>query len=56
MLFGPGARRAFVTGSEEQYGLARVFAVYAEMTGNFVEVFRDLADAEAWLDAEADPA
>jgi hypothetical protein len=52
MIFAPGARRAFITATEEQYGLARVFAVYAETTGNVVEVFRDAALAEAWLAEE----
>ena len=48
-LFLPAARRAFVVGREVDFGLARLFQAYSEAEGGTVEVFRNMADAEAWL-------
>jgi hypothetical protein len=48
-IFLPGARRAFVVGREVDFGLARLFQTYSEVEGGTVEVFRNMADAEAWL-------
>jgi hypothetical protein len=33
------------------FGLARMFASYAEDVGQLVRVFRAAEDAEAWIDA-----
>jgi hypothetical protein len=43
---------AIVTSSESMFGLLRMFEVYSEPHFEQVRVFRDVAEAEAWLDAE----
>jgi hypothetical protein len=48
-LFAPGTRRAFVVSGAAAYGIARMFGAYAESVAQDVQVFRDLAAAEAWL-------
>ena len=48
-IFLPGAKRAFVVGREVDFGLARLFQAYSEVEGGTVEVFRNMAEAEAWL-------
>jgi hypothetical protein len=48
-VFAPGTRRAFVVSGPVAYGLARMFGAYAEGARQEVQVFRDLAAAEAWL-------
>lgn len=50
-LFGQGTRRAFVVSRDLHFGLLRVFEAHAEMSGQEVEVFRDPAAAERWLEA-----
>jgi len=49
--FSSGSRRAFVAPHNVVYGLARMFAIYREVSGGREQicVFRNLADAEAWL-------
>jgi hypothetical protein len=47
--FAPGAKRAFVASSDAAFGLARMFAMRAEASGQAIEVFRDLRKAEEWL-------
>lgn len=42
-------RRAIVASSDEQYGVARMFATFAALEGEVVEVFRDWAPAAEWL-------
>ena len=49
-FFSPGVRRAVVANSEAAFGMARMYAIASEETGQTVEVFRDLKVAEAWLD------
>jgi hypothetical protein len=49
-LFNPGTRRAIVAPSDLTYASAQTFATYAERAGQEVRVFRDLAEAEAWLE------
>jgi hypothetical protein len=49
-LFTPGTRRAIVAPSDAVYDVARTFASYAERAGQEVRVFRELAQAEAWLE------
>jgi hypothetical protein len=48
-LFAPNVRRALVANTDVGYGLARMFAAYAEGAAQHVRVFRDIAEAEAWL-------
>lgn len=48
-FFAPGVRRAFVAKDDACYGMARMYALYAESLGQLVHVFREAAEAEAWL-------
>jgi hypothetical protein len=48
-VFSPGARRAFVAPADLHFGMARMFGIYAEDSGQVVQVFRDAHAAEAWL-------
>ena len=49
-VFAPDARRAFVTSTAEQFGLARMFQSYRAAKGETgIRVFRDRAEALAWL-------
>ncbi|MGH7605140.1 MAG: hypothetical protein ACRENK_14245 [Gemmatimonadaceae bacterium] len=48
-FFAPGVRRAFVAKDDACYGMARMYALYAESLGQLVHVFREVAEAEAWL-------
>jgi hypothetical protein len=50
-VFAPGTRRALIAQSDVTFGLARMFASYAEDVGQLVRVFRAAEDAEAWIDA-----
>jgi hypothetical protein len=49
--FHPSSRRAFVARGRLGFGLARMFEGVSSYTpqGGTVRVFRDLAEAEAWL-------
>ena len=47
--FAPGTRRALVVSDDTTFGLCRMYATYAETLGQVVTVFRDRAEAEAWL-------
>ena len=48
-FFSPGTRRAFVAASDGVFGMARMFALRAEGTGQVIEVFRELDKAKEWL-------
>ena len=48
-FFAPGVPRAFVSLNETAFGLARMFALHAEGSGQTIQVFRERAAAEAWL-------
>lgn len=48
--FGPGSRRAIVAGRDVQYGVSRMYQVFAEGPGMAVRVFRDVGEAVRWLD------
>jgi hypothetical protein len=50
-VFVPGTRRALIAPSDITFGLARMFASYAEDVGQLVRVFRNAEDAEAWIEA-----
>lgn len=52
-IFSPGTRRAIVAVQDAHYGLSRMFKVFSEVGGSHVEVFRDSASAEAWLELGA---
>jgi hypothetical protein len=51
-VFAPGVRRALVAPTDHAYGLSRIFAAYADTGLQEVQVFRDMAAAERWLDLE----
>lgn len=46
---------AIVASRDAVYGISRMFAVYTEQSFSSVRVFRELAEAEAWLDATRTP-
>jgi hypothetical protein len=48
-FFTPGTRRAFLASSDATFGMARMFALRAEGSGQTIEVFRDRKKAEEWL-------
>lgn len=45
---------AFVTATDEQFGMARMFATFAGLHGDDVQVFRDWRSAAEWLGLAAD--
>jgi hypothetical protein len=49
-LFAAGTRRAIVATADAVYGMARMFASFAERSGQEVRIFRDLQPAEEWLE------
>lgn len=49
-LFVAGTRRAIVASSDAVFGMARMFATFAERAGQEVRIFRELHLAEAWLE------
>jgi hypothetical protein len=49
-LFAAGTRRAIVASSDAVFGMARMFATFAERAGQEVRIFRELHLAEAWLE------
>lgn len=49
-LFAPGVRRAFVATTPAHFCVARLIGIYAEAVGQRLQVFRNRAAAEAWLD------
>jgi hypothetical protein len=49
-LYNPGSRRAIVAPSTLMYGLSRAYATQADPDGDHVRVFRELTEAEAWLE------
>ena len=48
-FFAPGTRRAFIATTDAAFGLARMFALQAEGSGQTIEVFRERRLAEEWL-------
>ncbi len=55
-VLGPGVCRAFVIANQKQHGLARMFSGFAEPHDQRVDIFRDMAVAEAWLASRRDAA
>jgi hypothetical protein len=48
-VFSSESRRAFVAPTDAQFGMARMFGMYAEDVGQNVRVFRDMDSALEWL-------
>lgn len=54
-IFSVRSRRAFVVGSDLQFGLTRMFAAYREIIGvHEIAVYRDMRDALAWFNLPPD--
>ena len=52
-VFASDAKRAFVTVTMEQFGLARMFQSYRSAKGESgIHVFTDMKEAIAWLDVK----
>jgi hypothetical protein len=49
-FFSPGVKRALVATSDVAFGMARMYAIASEHSGQTIKVFRDMNAAEAWLD------
>jgi hypothetical protein len=49
-LFTAGTRRAIVASSDLAYGVARQFAIFAQRSGQDVRIFREMRQAEEWLE------
>ncbi|MDB4900593.1 MAG: hypothetical protein JWN53_2401 [Gemmatimonadetes bacterium] len=54
-LFDAGIRRAFVVSGDAAYRFAVRFASHARETGQFIQVFRSMDEAEEWLEIAAPP-
>lgn len=54
--FARDARRAIVVASDVAFGMARMYMLVSDRDSSVFRIFRDLAAAERWLDAEADAA
>ena len=50
-IFTPGTRRAFIASDDGVFGMARMYSLRAEGFGQTIEVFREVAPAEEWVDA-----
>jgi hypothetical protein len=50
-VFGSTSRRAFVTPTQETYGLMRLYQIYRAVNAGKeqIRLFRTIEDAEAWL-------
>ena len=48
-FFSPGVRRAVVANSDAAFGMARMYAIASDEAGQTIEVFRNMSEAEAWL-------
>jgi hypothetical protein len=51
-VFDAGVRRAFVATCDAAYRFANMFATYAYDAGQYIRVFREICDAERWLEIE----
>ena len=49
-VFGSGSRRAIVVDSDLVFGVSRMYQAYTGQGGPEVRVFRDLEEANSWLD------
>ena len=47
-----GARRAFVTGSDFAFGMARMYQTLADDLPSEIRVFDDMSEALEWLDLD----
>jgi len=49
-VFSRGSRRAIVVAKEDHYGLARMFQIHRELSGeNGIRIFRNLDDGLDWI-------
>jgi hypothetical protein len=48
-VFAPGVRRAVIASDDVAFGMARMFASFAEPQDQQIEVFRDARAAEDWV-------
>lgn len=49
-VFSPFSRRAIVVGTDEHYGLARMFQIHRELSGEHgIRIFRNLDDGLDWI-------
>ena len=49
-IFDPGSRRAIIAAGDTAFGMARMFAFFAETVGQKVDVFRSSDKALEWMD------
>jgi hypothetical protein len=54
-VFDPGVRRALIAQNDLQFGMARMFAIYAEAAKQDIRVFRGADEARRWIEAEPAP-
>ena len=49
-VFSPASRRAIVVAKEDHYGLARMFQIHRELSGEHgIRIFRNLDDGLDWI-------
>jgi hypothetical protein len=49
-VFSPSSRRAIVVAKEDHYGLARMFQIHRELSGEHgIRIFRNLDDGLDWI-------
>lgn len=49
-IFSPLSLRAFLVGSDLQFGLARMFGIHRDLNGEpNISVFREIRDAAGWI-------
>jgi len=54
--YGQRGPVAFVTTMPAAYGMVRMYSILAGQLHQVVEVFRDIGDAERWIEAHTEPA
>lgn len=56
-VYAPSSRRAFVMGTDVQFGLGRMFAAFRELEGEpNIRIVRDMPEALAWTRVTAEVA
>jgi hypothetical protein len=53
-VFGEGSLRAFVTGSEVGFGMARMYQMLRDESPDEIRIFQSIDEARAWLGLPAD--
>ena len=55
-IFSDNSRRAFVVGSDADFGIGRIFSTYRDIRGEKgIRIFREMEKALAWLSLSAEP-